>query len=65
MSEESSRAAWGAATPPGTQEEAHSLERFSPPLIPGTYTVKAQALRINGITTFTLDDYVLVVNVVN
>ena len=50
---------------PGTQEAAHGLERFSPSLASGTYTVKAQALRISGITTFTLDDYVLAVNVVN
>jgi hypothetical protein len=50
---------------PGGLEEAHAVQRFSPPIGPGTYTVRAQALRMNGITTLTLDDYVLAVNVVN
>ncbi|GHJ47121.1 hypothetical protein Cs7R123_44630 [Catellatospora sp. TT07R-123] len=50
---------------PGTSEQARSFERFSPSLGPGNYSIKAQALRMSGITTLTLDDYVLAVNVVN
>ncbi|MEW1847965.1 hypothetical protein AB0392_59260 [Nonomuraea angiospora] len=49
---------------PGGAEEAHALERFSAPLGPGTYTVRVQALRITGITQFTLDDYAFVVGLV-
>lgn len=50
---------------PGGAAEAHSLERFSPPLGPGVYTVRVQALRMSGITQFTLDDYSFAVGVVN
>ncbi|MFI7539152.1 hypothetical protein [Streptosporangium sp. NPDC049376] len=49
---------------PGGAEEAHALERFSPSLGPGTYTVRVQALRITGITQFALDDYAFVVGLV-
>ncbi|MFD0884158.1 hypothetical protein ACFQ08_06295 [Streptosporangium algeriense] len=49
---------------PGGAEEAHALERFSPSLGPGTYTVRVQALRITGITQFTLDDYAFTVGLV-
>ncbi|MBB4914864.1 hypothetical protein [Streptosporangium saharense] len=49
---------------PGGLEEAHALERFSLPLGPGTYTVRVQALRISGISQFTLDDYSFAVGLV-
>ncbi|GAA3134676.1 hypothetical protein [Streptosporangium carneum] len=49
---------------PGDGEEAHALERFSGPLGPGTYTVRVQALRMTGITQFTLDDYAFAVGLV-
>ncbi|MET7334534.1 hypothetical protein [Nonomuraea sp. NPDC005650] len=49
---------------PGGAEEAHALERFSPSLGAGTYTVRVQALRITGITQFTLDDYSFAVGLV-
>jgi hypothetical protein len=49
---------------PGGAEEAHALERFSAPLGAGTYTVRVQALRITGITQFTLDDYAFTVGLV-
>ncbi|MEU8385333.1 hypothetical protein [Streptosporangium sp. NPDC048865] len=50
---------------PGGAEEAHALERFSPSLGPGTYTVRAQALRMTGISQFTLDDLSFSVGLVN
>ncbi|MFD9941463.1 hypothetical protein ACFWYW_36435 [Nonomuraea sp. NPDC059023] len=49
---------------PGDAEEAHALERFSPPLGPGAYTVRVQALRMTGITQFTLDDYAFAVGLI-
>ncbi|WP_043625045.1 hypothetical protein [Nonomuraea candida] len=49
---------------PDGAEEAHALERFSPSLGPGAYTVRVQALRISGITQFTLDDYAFTVGLV-
>ncbi|NRQ38741.1 hypothetical protein HII36_43990 [Nonomuraea sp. NN258] len=50
-------------TPDGA-EEARALERFSPSLAPGSYTVRVQALRISGISQFVLDDYAFAVGVV-
>jgi hypothetical protein len=49
---------------PGGAEQAHALERFSGPLGAGTYTVRVQALRMTGITQFTLDDYAFAVGLV-
>ncbi|MFI6737084.1 hypothetical protein ACIBI9_29510 [Nonomuraea sp. NPDC050451] len=49
---------------PGGAEGAHALERFSAPLGAGTYTIRVQALRITGITQFTLDDYAFAVGLV-
>ncbi|RBQ19425.1 hypothetical protein DP939_16050 [Spongiactinospora rosea] len=49
---------------PGGAEEAHALERFSTVLLPGSYTVRVQALRMTGITQFTLDDYAFTVGLV-
>lgn len=49
---------------PDGAEEAHALERFSPSLGPGTYTVRVQALRISGISQFILDDYAFTVGLV-
>jgi hypothetical protein len=50
---------------PGGAEHAGALERYSATLNAGlTYTVRVQALRMSGITQFTLDDYAFAVGLV-
>jgi hypothetical protein len=50
---------------PGGAEETGALERTSGNLVSGSYTVRVQALRMAGVSQFTLDDSQFVVGLVN